>query len=418
MRSLDFWFDYSCPYAYLASTQVDALAARTGARLAYKPMLLGGVFAANGTPQRLFATLGPAKARHNARDLERWSDAFGCALTMPEAHPMRTVDALRATLACGCDPRVVHALFRAYWVEGSPPSDEATLRRVLTDAGHDASDVLRRIFPAAPEMKEELRRRTDEAIALGIFGAPAFVVDGEKMFWGQDRMHLVERELAATARPSPGAHRQGQQREREKNGEGQERAMHTLEIYWDFSSPFSYLGCTQAEALAARTGATLVWRPMLLGAVFKAIGQVDVPLLSWSDAKRSYYLQDLKRFAEYWDVPFAFPAHFPVPSLKALRAYLALPEDRRKAFRERTFAATWAEGRDIADEGVLRDLLGSDADEVLARAQSPEGKQALIVATQRAIDQGVFGAPTWIVDGKELFWGQDRIPLVERALRA
>ncbi len=193
MATLDFWFDYSCPYAYLASTQVDALAARTGARLAYRPMLLGGVFAANGTPQRLFATLSAAKAAHNARDLDRWAEYFGVDLRMPAGHPMRTVEALRATVACGIDPRVVHALYAAYWVQGRPPSDPATLREVLGAAGHDAEAVLAAI--GRPEAKEDLRRRTDEAIALGIFGAPAFVVDGARMYWGQDRMHFVERDL-------------------------------------------------------------------------------------------------------------------------------------------------------------------------------------------------------------------------------
>jgi 2-hydroxychromene-2-carboxylate isomerase len=192
--------------------------------------------------------------------------------------------------------------------------------------------------------------------------------------------------------------------------------MHTLEIYWDFSSPFAYLGSTQAAKLAERTGATLVWRPMLLGGLFKSIGQVDVPLLAWSETKRRYVLEDLKRYAAYWGVPFRFPSRFPMLSLKALRAYLALPEDRRGPFRERTFAAYWAHDRDIADEGVLRDLIGPGADEALERAQSPDVKKALIDATQRAVDAGVFGAPTWVIDGKELFWGQDRIPLVERAL--
>ncbi|HEY8090022.1 MAG TPA: 2-hydroxychromene-2-carboxylate isomerase [Polyangiaceae bacterium] len=195
MRTLDFWFDYSCPYAYLAATQVEALAKRTGARLVWRPMLLGGVFAANGTPQKLFATLSPAKAAHNARDLDRWAELWGVPLTMPPAHPLRTVEALRATLAVGVDPRVVHGFYRAYWVEGRGPSEEATMRNVLGAAGHDADQVLEGI--ARPEAKEELRRRTDEAIGLGIFGAPAFVVDG-RMYWGQDRMHFVERDLSAT----------------------------------------------------------------------------------------------------------------------------------------------------------------------------------------------------------------------------
>lgn len=192
MRELHFWFDYSCPYAYLASTQVEALARRTGARLTWEPMLLGGVFRANGTPQNLSEVLSPAKKRHNELDMARWAAVFGVPLTMPAGHPMRTVEALRATLVVDSDPRVVGALYRAYWVEGRAPSDEATLRAVLAGAGHDADAVLARA--ATGEVKDELRRRTDRAIALGIFGAPSFVVDGE-LFWGQDRLAFVERAL-------------------------------------------------------------------------------------------------------------------------------------------------------------------------------------------------------------------------------
>jgi 2-hydroxychromene-2-carboxylate isomerase len=190
MATLHFWFDYSCPYAYLASTQVAALAGRTGAELVYEPMLLGGVFRAVGTSQRLFAELSPAKARHNALDMQRWADLFRVPLTMPAGHPMRTVEALRATLLTGSDPRVVDGFYRAYWVEGRGPSEEATMRDVLGRAGHDAESIIRR----QAEAKEDLRRRTDEAIALGIFGAPAFVV-GDEMFWGQDRIAFVEKEL-------------------------------------------------------------------------------------------------------------------------------------------------------------------------------------------------------------------------------
>ena len=191
----------------------------------------------------------------------------------------------------------------------------------------------------------------------------------------------------------------------------------SLEIYWDFSSPFAYLGSTQARALADRTGADLVWRPMLLGAVFKAIGQVDVPLLAWSDAKRRYYMQDMLRWAEFWGIPLKWPSRFPMNTVKALRAYLSLPMERRDAYREATFRAYWAEDRDISDDRVLAQLIGKGADEVLARCSEPQIKQELFSATQRAIDAGVFGAPTWVVDGKELFWGQDRIALVERALK-
>jgi 2-hydroxychromene-2-carboxylate isomerase len=183
MAVLHFWFDYSCPYAYLASTQVRALADRTGADLVYEPMLLGGVFRAVGTPQRLFAELSPQKATHNALDMQRWADLFGVA---------RTVEALRATILTGIDPRVVDGFYRAYWIDNRGPSEEATMRDVLGAAGHDASAILARL----DEAKDDLRRRTDEAIALGIFGAPAFVVGGE-MYWGQDRIEFVEKALTA-----------------------------------------------------------------------------------------------------------------------------------------------------------------------------------------------------------------------------
>lgn len=198
-RRLDFWFDYTCPYAYLASTRVEALAQRTGDELHWRPMLLGGVFRANDTPQKLFATLSPQKARHNALDLERWSRELAAPLVMPAGHPMRSVEALRATLATGCDPAVIHGFYRAYWVEGRAPSDEETLRRVLSAAGHDPGAVLARL----DDFKDDLRVRTDRAISLGIFGAPAFVVTGpdhpDELFWGQDRLEFVER--VASGRP-------------------------------------------------------------------------------------------------------------------------------------------------------------------------------------------------------------------------
>jgi 2-hydroxychromene-2-carboxylate isomerase len=201
MARLDFWFDYSCPYAYLGSTQVEALAARTGATLRWCPMLLGGVFQANGTPQNLSNVLSPAKARHNLLDMQRWAELFEVPLRMPEGHPMRTVEALRATLLSGVDPAVIHGFYRAYWVEGRPPSSPETLRAVLEAAGHDAGAILGRL--GDPSVKDELRRRTDEAIALGIFGAPTCIVDGTELFWGQDRLHFVERALRRPAGLTP-----------------------------------------------------------------------------------------------------------------------------------------------------------------------------------------------------------------------
>jgi 2-hydroxychromene-2-carboxylate isomerase len=405
-RSLDFWFDYTCPYAYLGSTQAPALAAQMGVSLTYRPLLLGGVFRAQGTPQKLFATLSPAKAAHNLADLQRWARRFGVSLTMPANHPMRSVEALRATLATKLDPRLIDALFRAYWVENADIGSREVLGRVLAACGHDADRVLEAI--ETPAIKDDLRARTDEAVALGIFGVPTWVVDGAHLYWGQDRLPFVAGTPAAPV-PVPVP-------------EGSPAARPTLTVYWDFSSPFAYLGAARVTALAASLNATIVWRPVLLGGLFRAIGAPDVPLATFSEAKRSYILEDLARWAAYIGAPLRFPSTFPVHSLRALRVYLALPEARRAAYRDAVFRAAWADDRDIANPPVLAAAIGDErvAAEAFARAESDEVKAELRQCTEHAIAEGVFGVPTFVVTSaageRELFWGQDRLELACDAL--
>ncbi len=191
---------------------------------------------------------------------------------------------------------------------------------------------------------------------------------------------------------------------------------HTLDFYWDFSSPFAYLASTQVHALAERTGATLTLRPMLLGALFKTFGTADAPILSWPEVKRRYYFQDICRWAEHWGVPFVMPSRFPMLTVKALRTYLALDDDRKRGFFDRTFRAYWVEDKDIADDATLATLIGDDAPRALAKCNDQSVKDALRDATATAAANGVFGAPTWVVDGEHLFWGQDRLVLVEAAL--
>ena len=391
-RSLDFWFDYTCPYAYLASTQARALAKRMRVSLTYRPLLLGGVFRAQGTPQKLFATLSPAKAAHNAEDLQRWAKRFGVTLKMPANHPLRSVEALRATLATNIDPHVVDAFYRAYWVHNADISSSDVITRVVSSHGHDASRILAAI--ETPAIKDDLRARTDQAIALGIFGVPTWIIDNE-LYWGQDRMHFV---AAHGHRP-------------------------TLDVYWDFSSPFAYLGATQVDALARRTNANVTWRPILLGGLFRSIGMPDVPIAEFSEAKRVAILKDLHRWAAHWDVPYRFPSRFPTNSLRALRVYLALPESHRAAYRTAVFRACWAEDRDITADAVLASCIGDEAiaRDALARANSDDVKAELRRDTERAAAEGVFGVPTFVVgetsERRQLFWGQDRLDLVEEALR-
>lgn len=199
---LEFWFDFSCPYAYLGSTQIESLAARAGAELYWRPMLLGGVFRAVEMAQFPASLMPPAKARHNGLDMMRWADWFDVPLVMPPGHPQRTVRALRGLLALPEErwPALIHELYQIYWVRGGDFTARDTLAAALAAVGVEG-ELAERALAANddPEIKLELRRRTDEAIARGVFGAPTmFVGDGDDplMFWGQDRLPFVERALA------------------------------------------------------------------------------------------------------------------------------------------------------------------------------------------------------------------------------
>lgn len=202
-RRVDFLYDFVCPYAYLAHTQIEGLAAREGAVLTYCPFLLGGVFRALGTPDVPAAAMSAAKARLNALDMHRWADLFGVPLRMPEGHPRSTVLALRAALAAPDLPRASKALFNAYWAQGRDLSLSDVVRDALDGAGLDGAALV--AHAEAPEIKQELRARTDAAVEAGVFGAPTFLVTGPAggphLIWGQDRLHFVEQVLRGWAPP-------------------------------------------------------------------------------------------------------------------------------------------------------------------------------------------------------------------------
>jgi 2-hydroxychromene-2-carboxylate isomerase len=400
-KTLRFYFDITCPYAYVASTKVEALAARTGALLEPRPILLGGVFRAHETPQKLFATLPPAKARHNVADMHRQAAMAGVPLRMPGGHPLRSVEALRALLIVGVESPnfwpLVHALYRAYWADGVDISTPDGLRSVLASVnGLDVDAVLARLED--PAIKQDLRERTDEAIATGVFGVPTFVVDGE-LYWGSDRMDQVERALGGTP------------------AEIEVDPKAPIDVWFDYSSPFAYLGVTKAER---RLGDRARFRPMLLGAVFKQVGTADVPLFQQSEAKRRWIAADIHRQAADIGTPFSFPSRFPMNSVLALRVTLlagAVESTEGRKLVHRIFRAYWAEDRDISNPEVIRELCdecGLDGAALIAGAGDQAIKDALRNSTDAAVAAGVFGAPAFVVhadDGDKLFWGADRMEL-------
>ncbi len=198
-----FYFDITCPYAYLASTQIEALCERSSAELVWRPMLLGGVFRALSAPQSPGELMSPPKARMNLLDMHRWADHFGVPLSMPLGHPRRSVSAMRLLVAQPADARaaLAHALFRAYWVTGEDIAQPAILLEVASRAGLAPEAAERQL--ADPGVKDALRRDTDDALEKGVFGAPSFWVDPPGiLFWGQDRLPFVEKALAGWIPPN------------------------------------------------------------------------------------------------------------------------------------------------------------------------------------------------------------------------
>ncbi|MDC0739820.1 2-hydroxychromene-2-carboxylate isomerase [Polyangium mundeleinium] len=194
--------------------------------------------------------------------------------------------------------------------------------------------------------------------------------------------------------------------------------MKRVEFFFDFSSPFAYLASTQIEALAARKGASLVYRPFLLGALFKAIGTPNVPLFAMPAPKRRLVTADLHRWADHWGVPFRFATRFPMNTVKPLRMVLATPEDHVAALVNSVYRAYWAEDRDISADDVLVDVatsVGLDGAALVAATTDERMKQGLKDVTEQAERIGVCGAPSFLV-GDLLFWGQDRLLFVEKAL--
>jgi 2-hydroxychromene-2-carboxylate isomerase len=192
----------------------------------------------------------------------------------------------------------------------------------------------------------------------------------------------------------------------------------TVECFFDFGSPTAYLAFTQLPRIAAETGARLVWRPMLLGGVFKATGNSSpVAVLP----KGRWMSQDITRWAKRYGVAFAFNPHFPINTLSLMRGAVGI-QLRRPADFERylstVFKALWAQPTNLGDAQVLAAMLAeagiADA-EFAALIADAEVKAALIAATEEAVARGVFGAPTTFV-GDELFFGQDRLDFVREAL--
>ena len=191
-----------------------------------------------------------------------------------------------------------------------------------------------------------------------------------------------------------------------------------VDFYYDFGSPTAYLAWTQLPALCERNNATLNYKPVLLGGIFKATGNATPVLIK---PKGEWLLEDIVRYAAFYDVPYIMNPHFIINSLNMMRgAIWARNSGVIEDYNQAMFEATWVNGLNTADTDVIAKVakdanLNSDA--MLQSISDGAIKKQLMSETESAVALGVFGAPTMIV-GDELHFGQDRLDWVERKLAA
>jgi 2-hydroxychromene-2-carboxylate isomerase len=198
MKRVEFYYDLVSPYSYLSYGQIERLCDENGAELALRPMLLGAVHKAAEIKSPIETK---AKADYQAQDIRRWAEYYGVPLEFPDPFPFRTLKTMRAAMFLqerGGLEAFTREAFALYWEEGGSPEgfeeadEDGPLSSVARRMGADPEEVLE--GATRPEAKQGLKDATSEAVQRGVFGAPAFFVDGE-MFWGNDRLHFVEASL-------------------------------------------------------------------------------------------------------------------------------------------------------------------------------------------------------------------------------
>jgi 2-hydroxychromene-2-carboxylate isomerase len=199
MNTVDFWFEFASTYTYPAAMRIEELARARGIDLHWRPFLLGPIFREQGWPDSPF-NIYPVKGRYMWRDLERVCDELGLELEKPSQFPRNGLLAARVSCAfaeAAWLPSFVRRVYTANFAEDRDIADPEVLTRCLTGLVEDARATLS--AADRDETKARLRQNTERAKALGIFGSPSFVVDGE-LFWGNDRLEAAFDWSAGTAR--------------------------------------------------------------------------------------------------------------------------------------------------------------------------------------------------------------------------
>jgi 2-hydroxychromene-2-carboxylate isomerase len=197
--------------------------------------------------------------------------------------------------------------------------------------------------------------------------------------------------------------------------------MATIEFFYDYSSPWTYFAATRIEEFCARNKAELVWKPFLVGGAFNKVNpsvyqRRENPI----PPKDAYYRKDMEDWARFLGLEIVRPSVFPVNSVKALRgAFVAIEEGTISPYSKAMFEAYWRDDKDISQEGVLTEIVeacGMNTDDFLTRIANDRIKRNLFETTDELIGRGGFGTPTFFVNEKDMYFGNDRFELMQAAL--
>lgn len=196
-----------------------------------------------------------------------------------------------------------------------------------------------------------------------------------------------------------------------------------LEFFYDVSSPWTYLAFSRVEAVAERAGATIEWRPVLVGGIFNKVNEaVYEARANPHPVKGRYYVKDLRDWARFCGVKIGQPPVFPVRAVDVMRgAVFAQDEGRIVPYSRAAFEAYWGDLKDISQPDVLKEIcdkVGLDWDAFQAALSSDAVKARLRANTEEVIERGGFGSPTMFVNKTDMYFGNDRLELVEAALKA
>jgi 2-hydroxychromene-2-carboxylate isomerase len=197
--------------------------------------------------------------------------------------------------------------------------------------------------------------------------------------------------------------------------------MHTLEFYFDCSSPWTYLAFESIQAVAARSDVDLIWKPILVGGIFNTVNpSVYENRARPVPVKARYYQKDLQDWARYVGIRIGQPPVFPVNSVKVMRgAFVAIEEGVLVSYAREAFRRYWGDLADISQEAEVRaiaEAVGLDVDSFMSRIADPVYKERLRDTTDELMNRGGFGSPTMFLDGGDMYFGNDRIPLIEAKL--